>query len=234
MAITIREIMAKPKRKPAIPTKPIYERYIDNARIAITTEEVDLKTGMAKGSLECAKKRFVEGQGMKKAKAANNWRVVGYNDKPKDRVPGQNEIVAVYIKAGSAIVPILTNGETGESGLDEITIPSTNVVPVMEYFDEMLKDLDKKSDEGKVFHNTAIKGAVPRFKKGLEKEYSYNKKADDWIVHAPVKKGKEIIQSSEEVAEAWRAANKDCEDKVYVFGWKPPESPKTKKAVNKK
>ena len=135
---TINVVMAKPKRKPAAPKPAVFERYIANAIDAIITEKIDTKTKMAVGSRLAAQLRFQEGKGLAKAKAAYNWRVVGHNRKPKDRIPGEDEIVSVYVKAGSKIVPILKNGETGEDNQAEITIPSENVVPVMDYFAEML------------------------------------------------------------------------------------------------
>ncbi|MEC7159500.1 MAG: hypothetical protein VXW24_04310 [Bacteroidota bacterium] len=195
MPVKIREKAVRPERAKAEPRKPIFERYIKNALQRMESEELDAN-GLISGSLPAARGRFVEGQGREKAVAAYNWKVVGYHDKVKERVPGKNEIVAVHIKAGSRMVALLEDPETGKIK-KSIEIPSENVVPVLEDIKKFLETLDKNSEDGKIFHEQAKLTATPRFKKGEEKPYDYCEKTDEWIIH-----------DNKTAQKAWLDANK--------------------------
>ena len=181
MPVSIRVKATRPVRKKAEPRAPIFERYIKNALDRMDSEELD-KNGLISGSLPAAKGRFEEGMGREKAVASYNWKVVAYKDKPKDRKPGENEIVAVHIKAGSRMVALLEDPENGKVK-KSIEIPSENVVAVLEDIKAFLAGLDKNSADGQIFHKEAIETATPRFKKGEEKPFDYCEKSDEWIIH---------------------------------------------------
>ncbi len=185
MPVKIQQKAVRAERAKAEPRKPIFERYVKNALERMETEELDTN-GLIAGSLPAAKGRFVEGLGREKAVAAYNWKVVGYHDKVKDRVPGKNEIVAVHIKAGSRMVALLEDPDTGKVK-KSIEIPSENVVAVLDDIKTFLETLDKNSEDGKTFHKEAIKTATPRFKKGEEKPFDYCEKTDEWIIHENTK-----------------------------------------------
>lgn len=217
MPLTIREEAIKPSRREATPRDPIFKRYQDEALqrlIDPTPSKKDDPTSWPKGSLDQAIGRYGDGgvNASDKAIASYNWRRVGpgadENGKvlPKAQQTPLNERVSISVKAGSRRVPILESAKKPGKLVASIECKGEHVIPILEDMEKMLKAMTPKNEDGAIFHLEAKKAAMPKFKKGLEKPFSYSPSEDQWIIH-----------KSEKDAKDWRAANPDYQVKTDYF-----------------
>ena len=136
----------KKGKKEEVPPTPIFQLYKERALANLETSIAEAKGrwGYASGT------ELVAATPRSKAKASMNWALHEIRRKK------ESEKVKIYVKCGSRRVKLFEDlGKANDKGLCYV-VDCADAVDTLIELESMIKRMTKDSEDGRVFHETAI------------------------------------------------------------------------------